>query len=329
MPETIFVTGGNGFIGSVVVRKLVERGYRVRCLLRKTSNTDRIADLDYEAAYGDVRDYASLERAAQGCAGIVHLASLSSWADIHSPQMREVVLTGTANVLRAAELAKSATGGKQRVVFVSSVIAVGGSAEPKVLDENAKFDLDDRKLVYARYKREAEALCQQANERGVPTIIVNPAEVYGPNDTGMITAKNLIDFARSWPVLVSRGGTAVVHVEDVAAGVVAAFEKGRAGERYILGGDNLSIRELALLSNEIAGKRKLTLTFPNFVLRALAFLAEKLKLPMPFEPAVIPYATRYWYYDNKKAQSELGVQFRPARAVLEPTVQWLKEAGHI
>ena len=160
-------------------------------------------------------------------------------------------------------------------------------------------------------------------------MIVNPGEVYGPHDDDMITAKNLIDFAKSWPVMVCKGGTLVAYVEDVARGTIAALEKGRPGERYILGGENLSIRQLADLSGEILGNKKWTVTFPNGFIKALTKAATAVHMPLPYEPAVIPYATRYWYMDSSKAQRELGVTFRSARASLEPTLAWLKSAGHI
>ncbi|MCC6808751.1 MAG: NAD-dependent epimerase/dehydratase family protein [Deltaproteobacteria bacterium] len=319
-----FVTGGNGFIGSVVVRTLIEQGHAVRCLMRETSKADRIADLPFERATGDVRDYDSLVRGINGCDGVLHLASLSSWDDIHSPEMKAVVLDGTDNVLKAA-----AANGNKKVVFVSSTLAVNASQEPEVFNEGAQFDVDLSELAYSRYKIEAEKLCIAAVERGQPVVIVNPAEVYGPHDTGMITAKNLIDFAKSWPVLVCKGGTAVVYVEDVARGIVAAFEKGKSGERYILGGDNLTIKELADLTNDILGKKKWTLTFPNGFIKGLTKVATSVKMPLPYNPNVIPYATKYWFVDNKKAKEELGVRFRPARECLKPTLEWLKEAGHI
>jgi len=292
--------------------------------MRETSKADRIEDLKFERWTGDVRDYASLEAGIRGCDGVLHLASLSSWDDIHSPQMREVVLDGTKNVLAAAEAA-----GMVKTVFVSSTLAFGGTVGPEIFNETQQYDIDKSTLVYSNYKLQAENLCHDAVKRGLHVVIVNPAEVYGPNDTGMITAKNLIDFAKSWPVLVCKGGTAVVHVDDVADGIIAAFEKGRSGERYILGGDNLTIRELADLTVSLLGKKKLTLEFPNGFIKGLTAFATSVKMPLPYNPNVIPYATKYWFVDNKKAKDELGVQFRPAREVLQPTLTWLKEAGHI
>jgi len=324
----VFVTGGNGFIGSVVVRSLISEKHEVRCLLRPTSNVDRIADLTFRRIEGDVRDGAAVARGMEGCDAAIHLASLSNWNDIDSPLMDEVVEGGTKNVLDAARARPE--GQRPRVVFVSSILAVNGSTEPRTFDEKSEWSTPDRKLSYSRSKRAAEAMCQEAFKKdGVPVIIVNPAEVYGPNDTALITACNLIDFAKSKPVLVCNGGTSVVFVDDVALAVVKAMEKGKPGERYILGGENLTVKQLAALCLDLLGQKKTIVQVPNGVIKALAAVGTTLHIPLPFNPHVIPYATLFWFMDSSKAQRELGVTFRPARATLEPTLAWLKESGRI
>lgn len=323
--QTIFITGGNGFIGSRVVRQLINQGYHVRCLLRPTSKTARIDDLPIERVTGDIRDRASLEAGMQGSDGVIHLASLSNWDDIHSPLMHEVVVEGSCNVLAAAQAC-----GNLRTVYVSSIIAVNGTKEAQVQNEESPFTLRDRtSYSYAFAKQKVEAICREMVAAGLPVVIVNPAEVYGPHDDNMVTAGNLVDFAQSNPVFVPTGGTSVVHVDDVATGIIAAFERGRVGERYILGGDNLTIRELAALTLEILGQQKRIVTLPNRLLLALAKVGSALHIPLPFNPAVIPYAVRYWWMDNAKAQQELNVTFRSAQETLMPTVEWLVDGGYI
>ncbi len=320
----VFVTGGNGFIGSAVVRILRAEGHQVRCLLRKTSNTDRIDDLDYERAEGDVRDASSVAAGLAGCDAAIHLASLSNWNDIDSPLMSEVVEGGTRNLLEAARPNKT------RVVFVSSALAVNASSDPQSFDETAEWTVADPRLGYSRSKRAAEALCLEAFRRdGTPVVIVNPGEVYGPHDTALITACNLIDFAKSKPVLVCRGGTSIVYVDDVALAIVRALERGKPGERYILGGDNLSVRELAALCLELLGQRKTIVNVPNTILEGITRVARTLRLPLPYNPHVVPYATKFWFMSSAKAQRDLGVTFRPARETLAPTLAWLKDSGRI
>ncbi|MCQ3975420.1 MAG: hypothetical protein DPW09_18415 [Anaerolineae bacterium] len=325
LQKRLFITGGNGFIGSRVVRKLIEQGYSVRCLLRPTSRTDRIDDLAFERCAGDVRDLSSLRRGLSGCNGLIHLAGLSNWKEIHSPAMRQIVVTGTQNALQAAQ-----SEGGLPVVFVSSLTTINGASQPCLLNEDSHFSLKDKKaFVYTYAKREAELLCQKAAWAGLPVVVVNPAEVYGPDDSGLVTAGNLVDFARSNPVFVSRGGTSVVHVDDVAAGIIAAFEKGRPGQRYILGGDNLTVKELATTTLSLLGQTKRIIVVPNRVLLGLAWLGRNWHLPLPFNPAVIPYAVRFWFADNSRARRELGLNFRSARETLEPTLRWLQNQGYI
>lgn len=320
----VLVTGGSGFIGSVVVQTLLREGAQVRCLLRPTSKLERLRNLEFERAVGDVRDLASLQRALDGCEGVVHLAGLSSWDLIDSPAMKEVTELGTRNLLQAARDA-----GVAKFVFVSSATAINASDEPKAFDETAPFELKNSGLNYAIHKHAAEQVCLGFCAEGLPVVIVNPTEVYGPQDTELITAGNLVDFAKSSPVLVCSGGTSVAYVDDVALGTVRALERGRPGQRYILGGENLKIKDLAAVTLELLGQKKRIMVMPNTVLRGVAKGALGLGIPVPFNPRVIPYATRYWFVDSSKATRELGVSFRPARAALAPTLAWLKETGRI
>ncbi len=321
----VFLTGGHGFIGSRVSHKLHARGHALRCLVRATSDTYRIDDLPFERFVGDVRDRGSMVEGMQGCDACIHLACVSSWDDIKSDAMRPTVLDGTRNLLENAVAA-----GLKRVVYVSSGTAVNGSATPEVFDESSDFTLSGRGLIYAETKNEAEAMVREYAARGdLEVVIVNPMETYGPEDTGMITAGNLRDILKDWPALGCTGGTSVVHVDDVAEGMVLALEKGRSGERYILGGDNLSVRDLIELTLEIAGQKKPIVIVPNALMKGVINGMAKLGLPTPVIPEVLDYATLYWFMDNRKAREELGATFRPARETLAPVVEWLFEARHV
>ncbi len=320
----VFVTGGNGFIGSRVVRNLCEKGHDVRCLLRETSDTSRIDDLEFERFLGDVRDRDSVIEGMQGMEGCIHLASVSAWEDMKSDALEATIIDGTRHILDCAVEA-----GHVRTVYVSSTIAVNASDEPRIFDETSPFELAGSGLRYAEAKHQAEKLVAEYVEGGLEVVIVNPAEVYGPEDHGFVTAGNIRDILKDWPALACRGGTAITHVEDVAAGMVAALERGRAGERYILGGDNVSVEELVRLTLEIDGQKKPVLRLPNAPMKWTIQTMARMGLPTPVVPDVLDYATRFFFVDCTKAREELGYTPRPARECLEPVVRWLRDAGHV
>jgi dihydroflavonol-4-reductase len=324
----VLVTGGHGFIGARVVGGLVARGHHVRCLVRPTSNTRRLEDLPWERREGDVRDPASLAAALADCALCIHLASISSWDAIAAAgdELEQTVVGGTRNVLLAAVAA-----GVQRVVHVSSAAAVNGSTRPRLFDESSPFELEGTPLRYAVAKHRAEMVARQVVVgTGTELVTVNPVETYGPGDDALVTAGTLRDFLRTPVALGSDGGTGIAHVDDVAAGILLALEGGRPGERYILGGDNVTVEGLIRLTLAVAGVgRKPVVVVPTPILTGVMRTLVRLRLPTPVYPVVLDYATRYWFMDDRKARRELGYRSRSAREVLEPTIQWLYEAGHV
>ena len=320
----VFVTGGNGFIGSRVCRELVARGHSLVCLLRPTSKTDRIDDLHFERAGGDVRDILpSLRAGMNGCDATVHLAAPSDWHVAEGPYLDDVIVNGARRVLVAASGLSA-----HRVVLISSSAAINASERPIVFDERTEFDVRDPALFYAHAKHRAELVARAAFEGGANVVIVNPGEVYGPGDTALGTASHLIDFAKSVPVLVCDGGTSVVHVEDVARGIVAALERGRAGERYILGGENLTIRQMAELVLELVHRRMLGRARPK---RAVA-QDRRFRRPLSHSRAV--RSTRRALRDallvhgqRERRSANSACTFRGARETISSTVAWLREKG--
>ena len=322
----ILVTGASGFIGSRTARRLADAGHDLRLLLRSTSKTHRLDGLKYERATGDITDKASLQAAAGGVDAVVHLACISAWSEIRgagTAKLNEISVGGTRNVLEAAQGA-----GVKRVVYCSSVAAVNASERPEVFDEKSKFYPERPHLTYSVAKREAERVVASfAGKLDVVTVL--PAEVYGPGDDAFVTAGNVRDVLTSWPTLACRGGTSVVHVDDVADGIVRALERGRAGERYILGGDNLSVVDLCRRVTKLAGMNRRVIELPNALARAACVAAVKVRLPPPLPLDVLEYATLFWFVDSSKARRELGFAPRDADATLGPVVAWLKEAGHV
>ena len=322
----ILITGASGFIGSRTARRVVEAGHELRCLLRKTSKTDRLTGLTYERVTGDITERASLDAACRDVDAVIHLACVSAWADIRSAsaeKLRGIAVGGTRNVLEAARDAKV-----KRVVYVSSAAAINASEKPHVFDETTSFSPERPHLHYSVVKREAERVVDGFADV-LDVVTVCPAEVYGPEDDAFVTAGNVRDIVKSWPALACHGGTSVVHVDDVANGILLALEKGERGERYILGGDNLSITDLCKRVLKIAGLRRRVIPLPNRVVRAACRAAGAVGLPPPVPLDVLDYATLYWFVDSGKARRDLGYAPRGADATLEPVVTWLRDAGHI
>lgn len=321
--QRILVTGGNGFIGSRVVRQLVETGYKVRCLLRASSRVDRIRDLAFEQMIGDILNPDSLLVAVQDCDAIVHLASLSNWNDLESSMLHRVVVAGTRHMLTAGNLC-----GQLPMVYVSSAAAINGSFDATtIFTETSAFTLPRDGFSYAHAKHEAEHVCLAFASKGYPVTIVNPTEVYGPDDTELVTAKTLLALASGPIIGVPRGGTSIVHVDDVATGIIAGLQRGVPGQRYILGSDNLSFTELAKLIHQLLGLRKSVVALPDNIIQLAAWLHRVSGVSLGISSAQAPYAIRYWYMQNQKAIDALGITFRPAAAILKPTLDWLSKAG--
>jgi dihydroflavonol-4-reductase len=295
--------------------------------VRSQRPTPRLDSLHVERVLGDVRDAAAMREAVRNVDAVIHLAAIASWSEIRAQAdaLNDVIVGGTRNVLAAAKEESP----QMRVVFVSSAAAINASKRPEVFDESAVYSLGQSTLRYSVAKHHAEEVAQAAAASGQPVIIVNPCEVYGPEDDGLITAGNIIELYKGPLALVPEGGTAVAHVEDIARGIVQALEKGRPGQRYILGGDNLTVKELARLVLRLGGKKRWVIRVPNWLLRIVCTLTQWLHLPPPAPLDVLDYAMLYWFVDCSKAKRELGYSPRSAVDVLQPTVRWLLDTGRI
>lgn len=316
----VLVTGASGFIGSRVVGALIPYAHSVRCLVRPTSRTDRLQGLPIEISVGDLDDPGSLLAAAEGCDACIHLAGISGWSAQRSSDLENSIVGATTRLLFAAR-----TCGVRRFVYVSSASAIDGAPRPVLLDEQSAFSLAGTDLHYALAKRRAEQLALASATDGFEVVVVNPAEVYGPYDRDWITAGSIRDLLKSVPAMVVRGGTSIVHVDDVANGIAAALRQGRSGQRYILGGDNLTLAEIASLALSLAGLRRRVIVVPFWMLRLAVAAAQALGLRPPVEPALVPYLDRYWFMDSAKARRDLGFAPRSALATLEPVVRWICE----
>jgi dihydroflavonol-4-reductase len=324
---TTLVTGATGFIGSAVARSLQARGHRLRLLVRPGGDRRNLAGLDAELVEGDLDRPDSFPRAVQGCRFLFHLAAdYRLWVPDPITMLRTNV-AGTCALLLAARDA-----GVERVVYCSSVAALGLTGTDEPADEATPVALPSVIGVYKRSKYFAEqAVLGLVREAGVPVVIVNPAAPVGPRDIKPTpTGRTIADAAAGRIPAFVDTGLNVVHVDDVAEGHALALERGQIGERYILGGENLTLAALLGLVAEAAGRRPPTLRLPHGLIWPLAVAAEGFARVTGRTPIVtrdtLAMARKKMFFTSAKAQRELGYTARPARLAVADAVAWFRAA---
>jgi len=323
--ERILVTGGTGFIGSAVVRALLDLRANIRVLARPTSDRRNLAGLPVEFVTGDLGDAPSLGPALDGCTGLFHVAAdYRLW--VPDPEvMYRANVDGTRALMQAALDA-----GVRRIVYTSSVAVLGLHDDGQPADETTKATLEEMIGPYKRSKFLAEAEVRRlVAECHLPAVIVNPSTPVGPRDAKPTPTGRMIVEAASghMPAFVDTGLN-LVHVDDVALGHIAAFERGRVGERYILGGENLTLAEMLGTIAELTGRRKPWLQVPRAAIYPVAFAAEATARIMGGEPFVtvdgLRLAKKKMFFSSAKAMRELGYRPRPVRQALEDAVAWFR-----
>ena len=323
--DLTFVTGATGFIGSHVVRLLQLRGDRVRILARNSSRMANIEGLDCEVVIGDLKDSVSLLRCVQGCKRVYHVAAdYRLWA--RNPQdIYDNNVAGTRNLLSAC-----CEAGVEKVVYTSTVGAIGMRNEGPPADEESPVTLDDMIGHYKRSKFMAEQVAREFAASGLPVVIVNPTTPVGAGDVKPTpTGKMILDFIRGRMPAYVDTGLNMVGVEDVARGHLLAEEKGRVGERYILGGENWSLEEILDSLALISGRRTPRVRIPWFV-AFLAGLMDSIVMGSilrrePIIPLEGVRMARYkMYVSNEKARRELGYDPRPVDQALREAVQYFR-----
>ena len=326
---TALVTGANGFLGSAVVRALLADGTAVRAFVRPRSDRRNLTGLEVELAAGDLTDRASLREAARGCDVVFHVAAdYRLWVADSKPMYRANV-DGSVNVLEAA-----ADVGARRLVYTSSVAVLGINRDRTPADEDTPVTVDDMIGHYKRSKFLAEeAVRRRAAELGLPVVTVNPSTPIGPRDVKPTpTGRILLDAAAGrMPAFVDTGLN-LVHVDDVAAGHVAAMKRGAPGERYILGGDDFTLEQILQLVAEHVGRRPSTIRLPHWSVYPLAVAAEALARLTKREPRVtldgVRMSTKHMYFSSRKAQRELEYRWRDPRLAIAAAVDWFKANGY-
>jgi dihydroflavonol-4-reductase len=316
------VTGASGFVGAAVARALLAHGWQVRALLREHSDRRNLHGLALEQAMGELGDPASLERALQGCEALFHVAAeYRLWAPQPQLLYRSNV-EGTRNILAAAQRVRV-----QRIVYTSSVATLGLRADGRPSDEHDTAVLAQMIGHYKRSKYLAEQLALQAAQQGQPIVIVNPSTPIGAGDVKPTpTGRLVLDAATGRMPAYVDTGLNIVHVDDVASGHLLAHQHGRIGERYILGGTDLSLQQILQLIAAITGRRAPRLRLSPALLLPLAYLAQGWARLSGTDTRLTVDALRMaqhrMYFSSAKAARELGYRARPPQAALEDAVQW-------
>jgi len=324
-----FVTGGTGFVGSAVVRELLKEGFAVRALVRQGSDLRNLAGLDVELFHGDLRDKESLRRGVKGCGALFHVAAHYELWHRDRAIPYAVNVEGTRMLFEEAERA-----GVGRAVYTSSVSTLGICREKKIGTEETP--IDERYIVghYKKSKYLAEREVMRFAERGFPVTVVNPSTPIGERDIKPTpTGKIVVDYLNGKMTGYVETGLNIVDVQDVAKGHLLAFKKGRAGERYILGHRNMTLREIFAQLEKISG-----VPAPRFrVPYALAFLAgatdhavSKITNRRPSVPLDgVKMARKKMFFDSSKAVRELGLPQSPVEDAFAKACEWFIGHGYV
>jgi dihydroflavonol-4-reductase len=325
-----FVTGATGFLGSHVARALADQGADLRLLVRPTSNLKNLQGLEAETAAGDLRDAASLEKAMSGCDTVFHVAAdYRLW--VRDPEeMYRSNVEGTRAILEAAR-----KNGVRRVVYTSSVATVGFTGNGVPADEDSPVALDDMIGHYKRSKFMAEQLALQAGRNGMHVVTVNPTTPIGEQDVKPTpTGRIVLDFLkRKFPAYVETGLN-LVDVRECARGHVSALERGKSGERYILGGEDLTLKQILDRLGEITGLPSPTIKLPYFFAFATGVIDEAITgRLLQREPRAtvdtVRMGRKKMFASSAKAERELGWKIVPVEGALRRAVEWFRSNGYV
>ena len=327
--DIALVTGATGFVGSAVARAALARGMAVRVLVRPGSPRRNLEGLGVEIREGDLRDPASTAAAMAGARYLLHVAAdYRLWAK--DPE--EIVSNNREGVRTIMSAARDAR--VERIVYTSSVATLGFHADGRPSDETQPLDEDEAVGAYKRSKVIAERLVQAMAADGLPVVIVNPSTPIGPRDikptpTGRIIVEAALG---KIPAFVDTGLN-LVHVDDVAAGHLAALDRGRIGESYILGGEDVSLRQMLTDIAVVVGRKPPTLNLPRAPLYPLALVAEAVAQLTGKEPMLtrdaLKMASHRMFFSSAKAAAELGYATRPYREGLADALAWFRAEGYV
>jgi len=326
---TVLVTGATGFVGSAVLRRLVAEGATVRVLVRSSSDRRNLEGIDCEVVEGDLGDPETLRPAVAGCEALYHVAAdYRLW--VPDPEtLHQVNVAGTVALLRAAVEA-----GVSRIVYTSSVATLGLTDDRTPADEATPTSLDKMVGQYKRSKYLAENAVRNLIEaENFPVVIVNPSAPIGPRDVKPTpTGRMVLDAAAGRMPAYVDTGLNVVHVDDVAEGHILAFRKGEVGERYILGGEDMTLQDIFAIVAEHTGRRAPRIKLPHNLIMPIAHCMEAVARVTGKEPRVtadgVRMARKHMFFSHEKAKRELGYTPRPAGQAIRDAIDWFEAQGY-
>jgi dihydroflavonol-4-reductase len=323
------VTGATGFVGAAVARALLIEGWQTRALVRPRSDRRNLAALAVEQLVGDLTDSASLERAVEGCDAVFHVAAdYRLWAP-EPEQLYRTNVEGTGKLLDAARRA-----GVRRIVYTSSVATIGLPGEGRPGTEDTPVGLADMIGHYKRSKYLAEERTREAAAAGAPVVIVNPSTPIGPGDVKPTpTGQIVLDAARGRTPAYVDTGLNIVHVDDVAAGHLLAFHRGRVGERYILGGQDMTLRQILTAIAQLVGRSPPRIRLPHAAVLPVAYVSELYARltgrPTRVTVEGVRMARKRMFFSSEKAVRELGYRWRPPSEAFADALRWFDENGYL
>lgn len=329
MSDTVLVTGASGFVGAAVARKALARGFKVKVLMRPTASRANVAGLDVEVVSGDMRDVRSMEDALQGARYLFHVAAdYRLWA-------RDPLEIGRNNLEGAkATMQAALRAGVERVVYTSSVAALK-PGKGEAVDETSRHTEQSAIGVYKKSKLLAEREVERMiAEEKLPAVIVAPSTPIGPRDIKPTpTGRIIVEAANGKAPAYIDTGLNLVHVDDVAEGHIAALERGKVGERYILGGQDVELSRLFADITEMVGRKPPTVKLPREPLYPLAMMFEAVAQFTGKEPMLtvdaLNMAKRRMFYSSAKAERDLGYSARPYRQGIADALAWFRAHGYV
>lgn len=335
MAEKVLVTGAAGLVGGNLVRRLVEQGFEVGAFLIPGSNTAALDGLSVHRLSGDVLDPQSLDQATKGADYVFHLAALVTMWKYDAERIRDVNVTGTINVINACM-----KNNIKRLMHVSTVDAIGFST-PKgqglmgnPSTEDVPYQNDRFNIPYMRTKWEAQEIVRTAvRNKKIDAVILNPAYMLGPYDVRPSSGRMIIEVARSKVVPYTTGGNNFVHVFDVADAMITALKKGRAGELYILGNENLFYKQMFEKIASVTGKKPAFVKVPKPLAIAAGYLGDLYGILKGKEPKISSGEASMGFvqhfFSPQKARKELGLRSTPVEVAIEDAYRWFADNGYL